>query len=113
MSGENITFDGDELANKVPILAEFRDDVVAFGKELADGIAQNNFAADAEDEASKLAYAMFRQVMQAFDKIYGALGTAIGVQGDRLGIVRNIGEATEAGAADTAGNWSGGGGARG
>ncbi|EFC84681.1 hypothetical protein [Parafrankia sp. EUN1f] len=109
MSGEQIQFNGDELAEKVPMLADFREAFLAFGEELAEGIAQHNFARDAHDEVSKLSYAMFKQLMKYFGKIYDALGEAVGVQGDRLEAVRTIGEATETDATHSAGGWSGGG----
>ncbi|MCM3920749.1 hypothetical protein ND748_03535 [Frankia sp. AiPs1] len=103
MSDEVILHDGDEIAQKVPMLSTFRQQVTDLGGELADTIARNNFAKGAKDEVSLYAESSFQELMDAFGKIYGALGEAVGLQGDRLSVVRQIGDTTEGETTEEAG----------
>ncbi|CAO5147312.1 ESX-1 secretion-associated protein [Frankia sp. AiPs1] len=107
MSDRLIRQDGDEIAAKVPAIKTLQGDYGTFGTWLA-RIAGVDFAGDAKDEATLYAKATFHQIMTAFGKIYTSLGTAIGVQGDRLDAVRQIGDQTESGASSHASGWSGG-----
>ncbi|KQC35640.1 hypothetical protein UK82_25405 [Frankia sp. ACN1ag] len=105
MSDGVIRHDGDEIAQKVPALGAFRQHVTDLGGELADTLGRNKFADGAKDEVSLYAQETFQQLMDAFGKIYGALGEAIGLQGDRLSVVRQIGDNTEGETTEQAGNW--------
>ncbi|MGF7239059.1 MAG: hypothetical protein ACQSGP_29510 [Frankia sp.] len=107
MSDDVIRHDGDEIAQKVPMLGTFREQVTSLAVELGDTLARNDFAAGAKDQVSRYAESSFKQVMDAFGQVYGALGQAVGLQGDRLGVVGKIGDATEGGATEQAGGWSG------
>lgn len=107
MSDDEILHDGDEIAQKVPMLSTFREQVTNLAIELSDTIGRNDFARGAKDEVSQYAQSSFQQVMDAFGQIYGALGQAIGLQGDRLAVVRQIGDATEGETTEQAGGWSG------
>jgi hypothetical protein len=102
-----IVHDGDELAQKVPMLDTFRGQVADLAVALADTLGRNNFAAGAKDQTSLYAQSSFNQVMDAFGQVYGALGKVIGLQGDRLSLVNQIGDATEGAATEQAGGWSG------
>ncbi len=104
-----ILHDGDEIAQKVPMLSTFRQMVIDFGNELAEALGQNKFAEGAKDEVSLYAQSSFQQLMDAFGKIYGALGEAIGLQGDRLSVLRQIGDDTE-GATTEQSSWPSSGG---
>ncbi len=107
MSEQLIRHDGDELANKVPALKAYRDEFVTFGTWLG-RVAGTDFVGDAKDDATLYAKSTFDKIMTAFSKVYGALGQAIGLQGDRLELVRRIGDDTEDGASKTAEGWPGG-----
>jgi hypothetical protein len=106
MSDGLIRHDGDEIAQKVPLLSTFRQQVTDLGGELADTIARNKFADGAKDEVSRYAQKSFQQLMEAFGEIYGALGEAVGLQGDRLSVVRRIGDTTEGESTEHAEGWS-------
>ncbi|WP_261560618.1 hypothetical protein [Frankia tisae] len=107
MSDELLEHDSDELARAVSPLLGYRGMVVTFGTWL-DGVAGTDFVGDAKDEPTLYAKLTFDKIMTAFGKIYGALGQAIGLQGDRLDLVRHIGDQTEDGTTQTAEGWPGG-----
>ncbi|MCK9903745.1 hypothetical protein CC117_27375 [Parafrankia colletiae] len=106
MSDGTIRHDGDSIATKVPLLVAFQGDMVALAQFLDQTLGQYKFVDNPKDELSKLAQMTFEQIMAAFGQIYGALGEAVGLQGDRLNTVRGIGEGTEAGAAGHASGWA-------
>ncbi|SNQ46310.1 conserved hypothetical protein [Frankia canadensis] len=106
MSGQEITQDGDAIAARVPAVHAFQDHLVTVGKLLHQA-ATTDFAGDAKDEATLIAKATFTQIMDSFGKVYGALGQAVGLQGDRLDAVRRIGDQTESAATQSAG-WDSG-----
>ncbi len=107
MSDELLEHDSDEIARAVAPLKGYRGEVVTFGTWL-DGVAGTDFVGDAKDEATLYAKSTFDKVIRDFGVVYGALGKAIGLQGDRLDVVRHIGDQTEDGAAKTAEGWPGG-----
>jgi hypothetical protein len=110
MSGDVIRHDGDELAQRIPLLDTFRGDVVSLATVIAGTLATNRFAEGAKDDATKYAEKTFQELMHTFGQIYDALGQAIGLQGTRLAIVKTIGDGTEGSAAGTAAGWTGSGG---
>ncbi len=108
VSAKLIQHDGDAIASRVPALKALQGHYGDFGEWLV-SVAGVDFVGDAKDEATLYAKATFDKIMTAFGKIYVGLGQAIGVQGDRLNLVRRIGDETEAGTSQHAGNWPGGG----
>ncbi|WP_018637224.1 hypothetical protein [Parafrankia elaeagni] len=114
MSGEPLWHDGDAIGEKVPALFSFQSALVLFGLKLTETLAEHPFAAGVEDEMSETAGKTFKRLIDSFEKIFGALGEAVGLQGDRLQVVRAIGEQTEGDATALGGSWGGsGGGSRG
>ncbi|MEX5636806.1 hypothetical protein [Parafrankia sp. FMc2] len=113
MSAEPLWHDGDAIGEKVPALFSFQDALALFALKLAETLARYPFATGVEDEMSKTAGKTFEQLIDSFGQIFGALGEAVGLQGDRLQVVRGIGEQTEGDATTQAGAWGGSGGHRG
>jgi len=110
MSGR-IEFSGDELARRVPLLGQFRDDLTGTLTPLMD-IAACHWAdgADSDDEQTVQARSAVRGVVGAYIlPAYAELGGAVGVQGDKLDLVRKIGDNIEDGNGEVAGNWGAGG----
>ncbi|WP_432842800.1 hypothetical protein [Dactylosporangium sp. CA-092794] len=109
MSGR-IEFSGDDLARRVPLLGQFQDDLTGTVTPLTD-IAACRWAdgADGDDELTIQARNAVHGVLTQYVlPAYVELGDAVGVQGDKLGIVHRIGENTEAGNGEAAGGWGGG-----
>jgi hypothetical protein len=110
VSEELIQHDGDAIARRVPQIITFRGEVVSFGSDLSGTLADNRFAEGADDEVSLFAEDTFGQLMDSFGQIYGEFGKAIGLQGNRLDVVRQIGDDTDGRATDHASGWDGSGG---
>jgi hypothetical protein len=105
-----IEHDGDEIVKKVPALFDFNRDLQLLGDQLASVIGAYPFAEGTNDPTLQAAQSTFQQLMDVFGQIYTALGDAVGLQGGRLNLVRQIGDDTEDGATASAGQWQASGG---
>jgi hypothetical protein len=102
-----IEFSGDDLTRRVPLLGQFCDDLIAVVTPLID-ISQCQWA-EGDDEMTMQARATIFDLMTKYVlPAYSLLGEAVGMQGDKLGLVRLIGDQTEATNGQSAG-WTGGG----
>jgi hypothetical protein len=109
---EPITFSGDDLARRVPLLGQFREDLVSTITPLTD-IAACRWAnhATSDDEMTTQARGGVHGVLVKYIlPSYVSLGGSVGVQGDKLDIVRQVGDSTEGTNNEVAGGWPGGGG---
>ncbi|NBE80117.1 hypothetical protein [Micromonospora rubida] len=109
MSG-SIEFSGDALAQRVPLLGQFRTDLENTLTPLVD-IAACRWAAGApaDDEFTMQVREAVRKMMAEYVlPAYVQLGESVGLQGDKLDLVRRIGEQTESGNSEIAGGWGGG-----
>ncbi|WP_320065632.1 hypothetical protein [Micromonospora sp. RTGN7] len=111
----SIEFSGDALAQRVPLLTEFRQHLVDILEPLTDVVACRwADGAPANDEFTMAARENVRKMLVDYVlPAYLQLGESVGVQGEKLDVVRQVGENTEAGNAEVAGGWSGGGGRNG
>ncbi|MGW1062319.1 hypothetical protein [Micromonospora rubida] len=110
MSASSIEFSGDALAQRVPLLADFQGELGRFLGPLAD-IAMCRWAdgAPADDEFTMEARAAVRKMLAEYVfPAYAQLGESVGLQGEKLDMVRRIGENTEASNTEVAGGWGGG-----
>jgi hypothetical protein len=105
-----LSFDGDALANRVPLLGQFRDDLHDTIVPLSE-IAACRWAdgVPGDDDQSLQARANIKQMFEKYIMpAYQELGDAMGFQGEKLGLVRQIGENTENSNGEVAGGWGGG-----
>lgn len=97
MSGENISFDGDDLIRRVPLLGQAQTDLEGVAEALFE-IAACRWADGVPDDD--------KITLQARDSVHGMLteyvfpsygqcGGAFGFQGEKLGLFRRIGDNTE------------------
>lgn len=110
MSAEHIEFAGDDIARRVPLLAQFRSEMKRTVDPLLD-IAACHWAdgVPGDDDVTLQARAAIGGMLaQYILPVYGLLADAIGYQGEKLDIVRRIGDNTEAGNSEAAGAWGGG-----
>ncbi|MGC4807647.1 hypothetical protein [Micromonospora sp. DT233] len=106
-----ISHDGDQLANQVPLLHAFQGLMIETIDMLM-RIAECHWAngAPADDEFTMAARANIRKMFSDYVfPTYLMLGEAVGLQGDKLGLVKKIGENTEGGNTEMAGGWGEGG----
>ncbi|WP_432990143.1 hypothetical protein [Dactylosporangium sp. CA-233914] len=92
-----IEFSGDDLARRVPLLGQFRDDLIGTLTPLTD-IAACRWAdgVDQDDEQTIQARNAVRGVLSQYIlPSYVQLGDSVGVQGDKLDLVRKIGDNIE------------------
>jgi hypothetical protein len=103
----SIEFSGDDLARRVPLLGQFRDDLAGMIDPLADIVACRWADGVPDKDTTTLqARDAVRGVLAKYvTPAYGELGEAVGLQGDKLDLVRRIGDSTEAGNTDLAGGW--------
>lgn len=109
MNGQ-ISHSGDDLVRRVPLLGVFQDDLAAVLGPLAD-IAACRWAAGApgDDRVTHGARAAVHGVVSGYVMpTYVGLGESVGLQADKLDVVRRIGDDTEAGNGELAGGWGGG-----
>ncbi|GAB2922112.1 hypothetical protein GCM10027280_06670 [Micromonospora polyrhachis] len=110
MSASRIEFSGEALARRVPLLGQFQSDLEETVKTLVD-IAACRWADDApgDDKVTLQARKAVRDMLVKYVfPSYTALGGAVGLQGEKLDVVRRIGDNTEASNAEAAGGWGGG-----
>jgi hypothetical protein len=106
----NIEFSGDDLAARVPLLGQFRGHLIDTATPLVD-ISLCRWAGhpDGDDEITLQARNAVHGLLAKYVlPAYGLLGESVGLQGEKLGVVRNIGENTEDINGDAAGGWDGG-----
>jgi hypothetical protein len=106
-----ISHHGDQLGNQVPALHEFRtimnDDINTLMEIVECRWAKG---APASDEFTMAACATIRKMLiDNVFRTYLQLGEAVGLQGDKLNLVRRIGENTEGGNTELASGWGEGG----
>ncbi|MEV0128433.1 hypothetical protein AB0H83_08200 [Dactylosporangium sp. NPDC050688] len=110
MSGQ-IQFSGDALAQRVPLLGQFRDDLAGTLRPLMD-IAECHWAdgCEGDDELALQARGAVREVLGKYVlPSYAELGESVGIEGEKLDLVRKIGDNTEGSNSDVAGGWGSGG----
>lgn len=110
MSGQ-IEFSGDALAQRVPLLGQFREDLTSTLRPLLD-IAECHWAdgCDGDDELAHQARGAVREVLGKYVlPSYAELGESVGIEGEKLDVVRKIGENTEGTNSEVAGGWGSGG----
>lgn len=107
---ERIEFLGDELIRRVPLLAQFREDLIATVAPLLE-IAECHWADGAHDELTVQARGTLKQLLNAYVlPCYEVLGDAVGIdQLEKLEMYGQIGDLTEAVNGASAGAMSGGG----
>lgn len=107
MSELRIEFSGDDLAGRVPLLGQFRDDLKETVDPLLDIAACRWAEGVPGDDATTLqARAAVQEMLHKYVlPAYEALGESVGFQGEKLDLVRHIGENTEAGNSEAAGGW--------
>jgi hypothetical protein len=110
MSDQPIEFSGDALAQRVPLLGAFQENLASIFEPLADvGACRWAEGAPKDDELTAQTLAAVRQMMGDYIlPAYELLGEAVGLQGDKLDMVRRIGDNTEATTTEIAGGWGGG-----
>lgn len=111
MSAQRIEFSGENLAQRVPLLGKFRDDLAETVDPLVD-IAACRWAQNVpgDDEVTLQARAAVQDMMIKYVlPAYAQLGGSVGLQGEKLDLVRHVGDNTEAGNSEVAGGWEGGG----
>ncbi len=110
MSAEHIEFAGDDLARRVPLLGQFRTDLKRTVDPLLD-VAACHWAdgVPGDDDVTLQAKAAISGMLDQYVlPVYALLADAVGFQGEKLHIVRQIGDNTEAGNSEAAGGWGGG-----
>jgi hypothetical protein len=104
-----IVFNGDAVRLHVPLLEQFKVDLLGTVGPLGE-VAACHWADGVPDGDTQSLQAR-DYVKQMFDQYimpaYGQLGEAIGVQGDKLGLVGQIGDHTESSNAEVASGWDG------
>jgi hypothetical protein len=108
--GLSLNFDGDALAARVPLLGRFRDDLhdtIAFLSDIAACLWAEGVPAD--DAQSLQARDNIKQMFdQYIMPAYRELADALGFQGEKLGLVKQIGDHTEHANGEVATSWSSG-----
>ncbi|WP_416902604.1 hypothetical protein [Micromonospora echinospora] len=110
MSGSRVEFNGDALAQRVPLLGQFKDHLISTVDPVRQ-IAECRWAAGvpADDELSLQARAAVQQVLAGIVlAAYAKLAQAAGFQGEKVDLVRRVGENTEATGAELVPDMSGG-----
>ncbi|SCL13138.1 hypothetical protein [Micromonospora inyonensis] len=110
MSGSRIEFNGDALAQQVPLVGQFKDHLIGTVDPVRQ-IAECRWAAGvpADDELSLQARAAVQQVLAGIVlAAYAKLAHAAGFQGEKLDLVRRVGENTEATGTEMIPDMSGG-----
>lgn len=108
---ERISFNGDDLARRVPLLGTFQESLVATVTPLGD-IAACRWAdgAPESDELTAQAREAVRGMLADYVfPSYEVLGSAVGMQGGKLDAIHQIGDNTEATNGEVAGGWNDGG----
>ncbi|MEU5941632.1 hypothetical protein ABZ807_21150 [Micromonospora sp. NPDC047548] len=110
MSASRIEFSGDDLAQRVPLLAQFQEDLIKTVNPLVD-IAACRWADDVpeDDEVTLQARAAVQgMLMKYVFPAFVELGDVTGIQHDKWDFVRRIADNTEAISDEMVGDLGGG-----
>lgn len=109
MSAENIQFDGEDLARRVPLLGQSQTDLESVAEALVEIAACRWADGVPNDDTTTLQArdAVHGMLAQYVFPAYGQCGAAFGFQGEKLGLFRRIGDNTEDTNTETAGGWGG------